>query len=148
MRAGGNWRVRQADYERDKENTGAGASARLPERGGSGHTGDKTHVLPARARLRDGGVLTALSIGGVIRSKLPAVLRCSNKLPVSKNENTGKSTTPRPYASRGAKGGVLSKESTAHIEKMVGRETKRKKKKEQEDAENDIVKRPAENGLI
>ena len=41
------------------------------------------------------------------------------------------------------------KNSTAFIEKMVGKETKRKKKKEQKKAENDIVKRLAKslNGL-
>ena len=55
---------------------------------------------------------------------------------MTKNKNTGNTTTPKPYASRGAnvaKGGVLSKESTAYIEKMVGRETKRKKKKRAEE---------------
>ena len=70
---------------------------------------------------------------------------------MTKNKNTGNTTTPKPYASRGAnvaKGGVLSKESTAYIEKMVGRETKRKKKKEQKKPEDDIVKRLAKNGLI
>ena len=48
-----------------------------------------------------------------------------------------------------AKGGGLPKEPTAFIEKMVGKETKRKKKKEQKKAENDIVKRLAKslNGL-
>ena len=91
------------------------------------------------------------SIGGLIRAKLPAVLRCSNRLPMTKTKNSGNSTTPKPYASRGAnvaKGGVLSKESTAYIERAVGRETKRKKKKEQKKTENDVVKRLAKNGLI
>ena len=72
---------------------------------------------------------------------------------MTKNKNSGNSTTctPKPYASRGAnvaEGGVLSKESVAYIEKMVGRETKRKKKKEQNKTEDDIVKRLAKNGLI
>ena len=68
-----------------------------------------------------------------------------------RNKNTGNSTTPKPYASRGSntsKGGVLSKESASYIEKMVGRETKRKKKKEQKKTEDGIVKRLAKNGLI
>ena len=46
---------------------------------------------------------------------------------MTKNKNRGNSTTPKPYASRGfntAKGGVLSKESTA--EKMVGKEIARR----------------------
>ena len=84
-------------------------------------------------------------------AKLPAVPRCSNRLPMTKTKNTGNPTTPKPYASRGAnvaKGGVLSKESTAYIETMVGKETKRKKEKEQKKTENDIVKRLAKNGLI
>ena len=68
-----------------------------------------------------------------------------------RNKNTGNSTTPKPYASQGSntsKGGVLSKESASYIEKMVGRETKRKKKKEQKKTEDGIVKRLAKNGLI
>ena len=68
-----------------------------------------------------------------------------------RSKNHGNSTTPRPYASRGttvSKGGVLSKESASYIEKMVGRETKRKKKKEQKKTEDGIVKRLAKNGLI
>ena len=68
-----------------------------------------------------------------------------------RNKNQGNSTTPKPYASRGtnvSKGGVLSKESASYIEKMVGRETKRKKKKEQKKTEDGIVKRLAKNGLI
>ena len=68
-----------------------------------------------------------------------------------RNKNQGKSTTPKPYASRGSttsKGGVLSKESASYIEKMVGRETKRKKKKEQKKTEDGIVERLARNGLI
>ena len=72
-------------------------------------------------------------------------------LPMPRNKNTGNSTTPKPYASRGSntsKGGVLSKESASYIEKMVGRETKRKKKKEQKKTEDGIVKRLAKNGLI
>ena len=90
-------------------------------------------------------------MGGLIRAKLPTVIRCSNRLPMIKNKNTGNSTTPKPYASQGsniAKGGVLSKKSTAYIENMVGKQTKRKKKKEQKKTENDIVKRLAKNGLI
>ena len=70
---------------------------------------------------------------------------------MTKNKNTGNSTTPKPYASRGSnvgKGGGLLKESTSFIEKMVGKETKRKKKKEQKKTANDIVKRLAKNGLI
>ena len=47
-----------------------------------------------------------------------------------------------------AKGGVLSKESTAHSEEMAGRETKRKNKKVQKKTESDVVKRLAKNGLI
>ena len=87
-------------------------------------------------------------IGGLALAKLPVVLRCSNRLPMTKNKNTGNSTTPRlnrtPAEARAllnayyvhvrvAKGGVLSKESTstAYIEKMAGKENKRKKKKEQ-----------------
>ena len=47
-----------------------------------------------------------------------------------------------------AKGGGLPKEPTAFIEKMVGKETKREKKKKQKKAENDIVKRLTRNVLI
>ena len=52
---------------------------------------------------------------------------------MTKTKNDGNSTTPKPYASRGsnvAKSGGLLEELTAFIEKMVGKETKRKKKKE------------------
>ena len=68
-----------------------------------------------------------------------------------RNKSQGKSTTPKPYASRGtnvSKGGVLSKESTSYTEKMVGREMKRKKKKEPKKTEDGIVKRLAKNGVI
>ena len=68
-----------------------------------------------------------------------------------RNKNQGNSTTPKPYASRGtnvSKGGVLSNETASHIEEMVGKETKRKKKKEQKKTEDGIVKRLAKNGLI
>ena len=74
-----------------------------------------------------------------MRAKLPAVRRCSNRLPMTKNKNTENSTTPKPYPSRGfnvSKGGGLSKESTAFIEKMIGKGTKRKEKKEQKKTEN------------
>ena len=60
----------------------------------------KTHV--SFARLRDGRVPAAPPAGGLIRAKLPAVPRCSNRLPTTKNKNTGNSTTPKPYASRGS----------------------------------------------
>ena len=75
-----------------------------------------------------------------------------------RNNNQAYSTRAKPYAtytSRGtnvSKGGVLSKESTAYIKKMVGlgRETKRKKKREQKKTEDGTVKRLvlARNGLI
>ena len=68
-----------------------------------------------------------------------------------RNKSYENSTTPKPYASRGtnvSKGGVLSKESAPYIEKMVGRETKLKKKKEQKKTEDGIDKQLAKNGLI
>ena len=115
------------------------------------YTTHVANVLPAR--LRDGGVIAAPSIGGLIRVALLAVPRCSSRLPMTKNKNVNarNSTMPKPYASRGSnvtKGGGLSKGSTAFIEKMMGKEVRRKKKKEQKKTENDIVKRLAKNGLI
>ena len=70
---------------------------------------------------------------------------------MTRNKSYGNSTPPKSYASRGtnvSKGGVLSKDPAFYIEKMVGRETKRKKKKEQKKTEDGIVKRLAKNGLI
>ena len=80
---------------------------------------------------------------------LPYQPATSNALPMTKNKNN--STTPKPHASRcsnAAMGGGLSKKSTAFIEKIVGRETKCRKKKQQKKTENDIVKRLAKTGLI
>ena len=70
---------------------------------------------------------------------------------MTRNKNQGNSKTPKSYVNRGtnaSKGGVLSKESASYIEKMVGRETKRKEKKEQKQMEDGIVKRLAKNGRI
>ena len=86
-----------------------------------------------------------------MRAKLPAAIQCSNRLPMPRNKSQGNSTAPKPYASRGnnvSKSGVLSKESTSYIKKMVGRETKWKKKKEQKKTEDGMVRRLAKNGLI
>ena len=86
-----------------------------------------------------------------MRAKLLAALRCSNKLPMPRNKSQGTSTTLKPFASRGtnvSKGGVLPKESASYIEKMVRRETKRKKKKEMKKPEDGIVKRLAKNDRI
>ena len=94
----------------------------------------------------------------MIRAKLPAALRCWNRLPMPRNKSQGNSTTRTPYASRGnnvSNSGVLSKESASlskesasYIEKMVGQGRKRKKKKEQKKTEDGIVRRLAKNGLI
>ena len=68
-----------------------------------------------------------------------------------RNKSHGNSTTPKPYASRGnnvSKGGVLSKESASCIEKMVVRETKQMKKKEQKKTEDETVRWLAKNGPI
>ena len=65
--------------------------------------------------------------------------RRSNRLPVTKNKNTGNPTTA-PHASRGpdaAKGGGLPKEPTAFIGKIAGKETERKTKKERNMTEQD-----------
>ena len=75
--------------------------------------------------------------------KLPAALRCSNWLLMTRSKSQGNSTTPKPYASR-----VLSKEFASYIEKVVGWETKREKKKEQTKTEDGIVGRLAKNSLI
>ena len=53
-------------------------------------------------------------------------IRCSDRLPMTKNKNTGNSTAPKPHAGRGSnvgKGGGLPKESTAFIEKMADKES-------------------------
>ena len=53
-----------------------------------------------------------------------------------------------PGRHRFYQGRRLVEESATYIEKMVGRETKRNKKKEQKKTEDGIVKRLAKNSLI
>ena len=87
----------------------------------------------------------------MVRAKLPAALRRSNRPPMPRNKSHGSSTAPKPCVSRGSnisKGGVLSKESASCIEEMVGRKPKRKKKNEQKKTEDGIVRWLAKNGII
>ena len=97
---------------------------------GADERGLATHVK--RALMRQ--LATSYRTQGLVRAKPPAVPRYSKRPPMTKNKSSGNSTTPRPYASRGAnvaEGGVLSIQSTAHTGEMPSKESELKKKKEQ-----------------